>query len=192
MKYLTILSIVCIALACNSNNDKVTEEKPQVALTKSVNSDAFNASFGKLMTDYFKLKDAFIAEKEADVDALAKALMTDADSLLLGELKADSAIVGTANTLAKSISGELKGLLGEKKLDEKRQSFRMLSEQLYTLINTVQYDREKVYHQYCPMAFNDEGAYWLSNSDKIQNPYLPKTMLICGEVKDSLGAIRKQ
>lgn len=192
MKYLTILSIVCIALACNSNNDKVTEEKPQVALTKSVNSDAFNASFGKLMTDYFKLKDAFIAEKEADVDALAKALMTDADSLLLGELKADSAIVGTANTLAKSISGELKGLLGEKKLDEKRQSFRMLSEQLYTLINTVQYDREKVYHQYCPMAFNDEGAYWLSNSDKIQNPYLPKTMLICGEVKDSLGTIKKQ
>lgn len=192
MRYLAIISVVVFALACSSNNDKVAEEKPQIALTKSVNSNAFNSSFGKLMADYFKLKEAFITEKEADVDAFAKALMTNADSLLLSELKADSAIVGTAVTLTKSISGELKGLLGEKKLDEKRQSFRMISEQLYTLINTVQYDREKVYHQFCPMAFNDEGAYWLSNSDKIQNPYLPKTMLICGEVKDSLGAIIKQ
>jgi membrane fusion protein, copper/silver efflux system len=39
-----------------------------------------------------------------------------------------------------------------------------------------------VYHQYCPMAFDDEGANWLSTEEQIQNPYLPETMLMCGEV----------
>ncbi|MFX4520371.1 hypothetical protein ABTA72_19455, partial [Acinetobacter baumannii] len=59
-------------------------------------------------------------------------------------------------------------------------------EQLYDFIRTVQYDREVVYHEYCPMAFNDQGATWLSNSSDIKNPYLPKKMLHCGEVKDSI------
>jgi Cu(I)/Ag(I) efflux system membrane fusion protein len=39
-----------------------------------------------------------------------------------------------------------------------------------------------VYHQYCPMAFSDEGANWLSINERIQNPYLPETMPGCGEV----------
>jgi membrane fusion protein, copper/silver efflux system len=32
------------------------------------------------------------------------------------------------------------------------------------------------------MAFDDEGGYWLSSEEEIQNPYLPETMLMCGEV----------
>ncbi|MFM9735850.1 hypothetical protein, partial [Streptomyces niveiscabiei] len=80
------------------------------------------------------------------------------------------------------IAAELKGLLGEKDREEKRKAFQMASEQLYDFIRTVQYDREVVYHEYCPMAFNDQGATWLSNSSDIKNPYLPKKMLHCGEV----------
>ncbi|HTE12434.1 MAG TPA: hypothetical protein VK645_16485, partial [Chitinophagaceae bacterium] len=56
------------------------------------------------------------------------------------------------------------------------------------------YDRQKLYHQHCPMAFNDdEEAWWISNSNKIINPYLgrkhPKykaTMEGCGDITDSL------
>ena len=57
--------------------------------------------------------------------------------------------------------------------------------QLFDLIRTVQYDKEVVYLQHCPMAFNEQGAEWLSNSTDIRNPYIPKKMLTCGEVKDS-------
>jgi hypothetical protein len=77
-------------------------------------------------------------------------------------------------------------LLGVKLLDEKRRSFQMISDQLYDLVRTVRYDRQVVYHTFCPMAFNDEGAYWLSNSSDIKNPYFGPKMLTCGEVKDSL------
>ena len=72
----------------------------------------------------------------------------------------------------------------------------MISEGLYNLVRTVKYDRQKLYHQHCPMAFNDEEeAWWISNSNKIENPYMGKNhptyhagMLGCGEVKDSIVA----
>jgi hypothetical protein len=70
----------------------------------------------------------------------------------------------------------------------------MISEALYNLVRTVKYDRQKLYHQHCPMAFNDEEeAWWISNSNKIENPYLGKkhpkykgTMIGCGDITDSL------
>lgn len=70
----------------------------------------------------------------------------------------------------------------------------MISDAMYDLVRTVNFDRQIIYHQHCPMAFNDsEGAYWLSNSRAVINPYLGKkhpkykaAMLACGEVTDSL------
>ncbi|HQE11916.1 MAG TPA: hypothetical protein PLQ78_04150 [Flavipsychrobacter sp.] len=50
----------------------------------------------------------------------------------------------------------------------------------------AQLEHTGVYRQYCPMAFNDKGAYWLSNEEKIMNPYFGKKMLTCGEVTDTL------
>jgi hypothetical protein len=32
------------------------------------------------------------------------------------------------------------------------------------------------------MALNSSGAIWLSNREKIQNPYTPESMMGCGEV----------
>jgi Cu(I)/Ag(I) efflux system membrane fusion protein len=57
---------------------------------------------------------------------------------------------------------------------------------MYMLVKEAKLANAGVYHQYCPMAFNDKGAYWLSNEAEIKNPYFGKKMLECGEVKDSL------
>jgi len=42
---------------------------------------------------------------------------------------------------------------------------------------------EKVYVEFCPMADNNSGAYWLSKEEKVINPYFGEAMLTCGEVK---------
>jgi len=43
------------------------------------------------------------------------------------------------------------------------------------------------YYQYCPMAFDNKGAYWISNETEIRNPYFGEKMLKCGENKDTLN-----
>ena len=39
-----------------------------------------------------------------------------------------------------------------------------------------------IYLEFCPMANQDKGGYWLSFDDQIRNPYFGEQMLMCGEV----------
>jgi len=192
MKKLLLYLPLLLLVACGGNKDEQAENPETLAtapLTKSQNSDAFNTSFEKMLNDYYSLKDGMVGSTSSvasSVDSAANKLISSADSLRLKELKADEAIISTAQSYAQSISAEAKALVGEKELEAKRKAFQMISDQMYDLIRTVRYDRQIVYHQYCPMAFNDEGAYWLSNNSEIMNPYFGKKMLHCGEVRDSL------
>ena len=169
------------------------KDKP---LTVSKNSAVFNESFEKLLRVYFSLKQAITDYDTVKANAAARELARDADNLKLDEIKGDTtgAIKETAKMYAGTINGSAKGLLGETDLVKKKREFQMISEALYDLSRTVKYDRMKLFHQHCPMAFNDtEEASWLSNSGEVVNPYLgskhPKykdKMLHCGDVTDSL------
>jgi len=37
------------------------------------------------------------------------------------------------------------------------------------------------------MAFNNAGAIWLQQSDKILNPYFGTAMPTCGEIQTTIG-----
>jgi len=67
-------------------------------------------------------------------------------------------------------------------LSSQRKHFKQLSSQLSYAIQLFGIN-EKVYNLYCPMANNNQGAYWLSTEKKILNPYFGEAMLTCGEVK---------
>jgi hypothetical protein len=188
MKKLLVICTYVILASCGNKEENVVAAVPVVTaeLGKSANSDAFNQSFKQVLDQYYGLKDNFIAEKDASIDSAAKALLMLTDSLALNGVGGDSSVKAAAATYKVGIAAEFKGLLGETDREEKRKAFQMASEQMYSFIRTVQYDREVVYQQFCPMAFHDQGATWLSNISDIKNPYLPKTMLHCGEVKDSI------
>ena len=173
------------------------EQKPEIKdkpLIVGKNSGAFNEAFGGLLDQYFALRDALVDWDTVKADKAAYALSQKADSLPVKLLKADTNVVATAASLAASVGGEAKGLVGEGDIAQKRKGFNMLTDELYNLIRTVRYNGETIYHMRCPMAFNDsEEGYWLSNSSTIINPYLGKhhpkykeTMIGCGEVTDSV------
>ncbi|MEO5681472.1 MAG: DUF3347 domain-containing protein [Chitinophagaceae bacterium] len=168
----------------------------QEALTVSKNSVAFNESVEKLLNSYFLLKDGLTEYDTSRVNNAAAALALAADSLATSELRGDTTgvIKQTAEDFAGSISGSSKVLTSEPDLIKKKRIFNLISDAVYNLVRTVKYDRQKLYHQHCPMAFNDEEeAFWISNSNKIVNPYLgtkhPKykaSMEACGDITDSL------
>jgi Cu(I)/Ag(I) efflux system membrane fusion protein len=188
MKYLAIIALAFLS-ACGGNdvnNADAAEPKKDEPLSKSKNSEIFNTQFTSLLDSYFHLKDALVLTNDNMAVTSAGLLQKAADSLKLSEIKADESIVENAKGFVESISAEAKALVGAKDIEEKRKSFQMISDNMYNLVRTVQYDRQVVYHQYCPMAFNDQGADWLSQTADIKNPYFGKKMLTCGEVKDSI------
>ncbi len=189
MNKILVLSGFLFLVACGGKDEKaaVADTTPKT-LAASAHSDSFNLAFGKMLDHYFELKDQFIAENDTLIAQKSVALISDVAEAAVEfkDLKNDSTVASTARNYAVSISSELKSIVSETDREERRKSFQTVSEQIYDLIRAVKYDRAIVYHQYCPMAFNDAGAFWLSNSSDIRNPYLPKKMLTCGEVKDSI------
>lgn len=196
-RFLVYLPFLLVVAACGGKDDEVKNPEPEAPapLAQSQNSAAFNTSFEKMLNDYYALKDGLVKSTnslDASVDPAAKALVTSADSLKISELKADPTLVSTAQLFSQGISSETNTLLGTKDLEAKRRSFQLISDNLYNLIRTVKYDRAAAYYQYCPMAFDNQGAYWVSNNEEIRNPYFGNKMLNCGEVKETLDYRPKQ
>lgn len=78
---------------------------------------------------------------------------------------------------------EAKSLQAASNLTAQRKAYQRLSDALYLTLKTFK-GGKKFYRAYCPMAFDDKGAYWLSSSKSIRNPYFGEEMLQCGEIRD--------
>ncbi|GAA4275646.1 DUF3347 domain-containing protein [Aquimarina mytili] len=73
-----------------------------------------------------------------------------------------------------------------KNIEEQRGFFVTLTAEVEKLINATEIKSGEIYKQFCPMAFDGEGGYWLSDSKGIRNPYFGDKMLKCGSVKSVL------
>lgn len=71
-------------------------------------------------------------------------------------------------------------------LSELRRPFLYISGQMVQLVEAFQPQTEPLYLQFCPMADEDKGAFWLSREEAIRNPYYGAQMLSCGNVEETL------
>lgn len=67
-----------------------------------------------------------------------------------------------------------------------RSAFELLSEKMYSIVKTDGV-ATPLYKQYCPMAFNNKGAYWLAAEVEVNNPYFGDAMLHCGSVQETIS-----
>lgn len=187
------LGITWLVLHKSNTGENKSEDK-DAPLTISSKTSAFNRSFDVVLNSYYLLCDGFVAGDTSIISAEGQKLHTAIDSIRFDQFKADTAIVQTAVSLAQSIQGEIAGLKGEKNLEQKKRELNMITDELYSLIRTVHYDGNTIYHIRCPVAFADSTeGYWLSSNRKIVNPYFGKThplynekMQEYGEVTDSI------
>jgi hypothetical protein len=187
LSLLPIIALLTLTSCSGEQREQKAEDKAE-PITASSLSAPFNESFAKLLNSYFEMKDAFVESDTMEVNAAAAGLLLSTDALKINDISGDSTgtIKETAQVFATTISNSVKALMAEKNIDDKRREFNMISDALWSLTRTVRYDMEKVYYQYCPMAFDNAGAYWLSRTSHINNPYFGEKMLTCGEVTDSL------
>jgi hypothetical protein len=178
----------------------VTRKKPKEEVPKdqpvavSRHSAAFNQSIDTFLNTYYGLSENLVNWDTGAVIQNARALEEDLNEVKWRELQKDTVIYQAASGYSDVFKSDMAVLYGPGDLTTKRHAFHALSQNLYDLLRTIQYDGAKIYLQQCPMAFNDtEEGLWLSNTEKIRNPYLglyhPKYkagMLACGETKDTL------
>jgi Cu(I)/Ag(I) efflux system membrane fusion protein len=73
------------------------------------------------------------------------------------------------------------------KIEPQREQFSFVSNLLIEMIQVLGHGESTYYIQHCPMAFNDQGADWLSTEETIRNPYFGDKMLKCGILESVLN-----
>lgn len=69
-------------------------------------------------------------------------------------------------------------------LAKQRELYSLLTDQVLIVFKKFGFNNQKVYSMYCPMALDNKGALWLSDTSLLLNPYYGNEMLHCGEIKE--------
>ncbi|MBT6914650.1 MAG: DUF3347 domain-containing protein [Candidatus Marinimicrobia bacterium] len=73
-------------------------------------------------------------------------------------------------------------------IEEARKAFKGLSQSMLSLEQSFSHESSDSYYEiFCPMAFDNTGASWLSKEKDVNNPYFGASMLKCGEVKQEFN-----
>lgn len=160
-----------------SATEQVTEPQFQV-------DGKFQEQLSAVFTSYIEMKDAFVATDAAGVKTEAKQTK---DVLAKVDMKL---LTGAAHNdwmnYLSPIETSLKEIEAASDIEVQRKSFSTLSDNLYKSIKAFGLGGKEAFYEFCPMAFDNEGAYWLSDKEQIRNPYFGDKMLTCGEVKEKL------
>ena len=189
--FLLLTGIGSISWLILAKPSKKQEEAKSQAIVVSRYSTAFNASISSLLDDYYQLNELFVKWDSVKVNMQATELQKRVEGLSIAEIEKDTIIYLTAQSFLENAKNDAATMATEKNIQPQREALNSFTDNLYQFLNTVKYDKEKLYLQQCSMAFDEtRPALWISQKEEIRNPYMglyhpkyDKAMLACGEIK---------
>ncbi len=174
MKNVT-MAVVAAALAVTSCVEGSPKQKTEVSTPAEVKQekadmeDGYDTEFkdgmvGKVFQNYLEIRTALV---RSDLEN-AK---TAASNLAEGFSAERAELRQLAREMANAES-----------LEDIRRHFSDFSIQVENLLDES-ISGGTFYKQYCPMAFDNQGAFWFSDAKEIRNPYFGDQMLKCGHVE---------
>jgi len=142
-------------------------------------TDEFQAEFAVFMQNYFDLKEALVDSDLEKARHNSHAMGDQLEEIGPHRLEGDEHMFWMNRF--EDLSDGIAAIHDAGSLDDAREYFSSLSDQLIEIVGTLGMDGS-VYHQYCPMA----DAGWLSDEEEIRNPYMPETMLGCGSIEKKI------
>ena len=138
----------------------------------------------EIIAGYLQLKNALTADKTQDAAAAGNTILS-----ALGKVDKATFSADQIKTYA-DIESDLKehaehiGKNGGN-IAHQREHFEMMSKDIYDLVKVFG-SGQLLYKDFCPMYNNNKGAFWISETKEISNPYLGKSMPTCGTVKEEI------
>ena len=162
----------------NMGNSTMTMDKNN---EKSASAQSSNASINEVVANYLILKNALVNDNNKEAANSANALIStigkvDMNSISKEQMKDYMDIANDAKEHAEHI-GSNGGDIAHQ-----REHFVMLSKDMNDLIQLFG-TSQKLYQDFCPMADDNKGAIWISETKEIKNPYFGSQMLTCGSIK---------
>ncbi|MEH6659435.1 DUF3347 domain-containing protein [Leeuwenhoekiella marinoflava] len=177
MKKIALTLASVLVLSCGekkSNQETVTvghgEVAHKIAYSGAKRDAEFqNAEVAQVYDDYNALKIALVNTDEEVAQTIAQKLVISIEAV-----KVEASLVKAVEAIANS-----------ENINEQRAQFENLTAGIKTLVEE-NITSGTLYYQYCPMAFDGKGAYWIANEKKVFNPYFGDVMLNCGTVDSKI------
>ena len=170
----------------NKDEMKDMDMSKEVMVDKSKVSAKFKQQLGNVVSQYLSLKDKLVNDN-SDIQSNVKSLQQSLKKVDMSLVMEDAHNVWME--ALKSMNKELKLLSKAINIDEQRTIFLTISKSLANAtqkLGVKMKDSQPLYLEFCPMANDDKGGYWLSIEKEIKNPYFGSKMLKCGEVKGTI------
>ncbi|HEX2969612.1 MAG TPA: efflux RND transporter periplasmic adaptor subunit [Bacteroidales bacterium] len=134
--------------------------------------------------NYIDVKNSLVSSNQAKAKESAvklKKTLSDIDkkSLSIEELRKWTDLSG-------KIVRSVDAIISSPEIERQRSAFADLSDQIYKAVKSFGMMGKTTFYQFCPMARDGKGAYWLSELNEIRNPYYGESMLTCGETRETL------
>ncbi|WP_420572916.1 efflux RND transporter periplasmic adaptor subunit [Kordia sp.] len=157
-------------------------KETKVSTSKNLTLNAaFQKAFQPSIKAYLALKNALVKSDVKLAAEKSKAFREAMEKLTVSQRKEADLYWTVLHKTSKSINKNTP-------IERHRKSFQVISNHIIELLENFTQLDQKLTVQFCPMADNNKGAYWLSDSTQIRNPYFGEAMLTCGSVTRELGS----
>jgi Protein of unknown function (DUF3347) len=142
------------------------------------------ASIKEIVSAYLEMKNALTQDNSTGAATSGKKLEAafknfDKSALTAAQKKTYEDVEADAKEHAEHIGANGGNIAHQ------REHFELLSKDIYDLIKTFGAG-QVLYKDFDPMAGNGKGAFWISETKDIKNPYMGKAMLTSGSVKEEI------
>ena len=192
--FLLFIPVFISILSCgNSGNNKAavsrktTVPAPAAAAPATLLSKENTDNLMAVVNAYYELKDALVATNITKADEAGSRVMSATENLNY-YLQHEKDAYTRMHPYLDTVMTQSEALVNAKTntAEAKRVYFAKISGAMFAALQQAKLKNGGVYYEYCPMALNSKGAFWLSSESEIKNPYFGKKMIECGEVRDSL------
>ncbi len=149
----------------------------------------FKTKFSVILSAYIQLKNALVKSDPNAASTAGKLVMKAIEGIDSKSLTNKQNLVWMI--FADKIYYDAEHIKGTSEMEHQREHFMTLSKNLFEMAEALNANKEDLYYQFCPMANEGKGAYWISEQSKIKNPYYGKKMLTCGSTKGTLPAAKR-
>ncbi len=155
------------------------------AAKRMVVSSKFQDQLKTVFEDYSMLKTALTNDQSEKAKTAAQTLQKSLSQVDLA-LLTDKNASNHWSQLEKELKASSNEIAQASDIKTQRNHFISLSAHLINALKAFGIN-QKVYVDFCPMANNNVGAYWLSSEKEIRNPYFGESMQKCGSVTDEVN-----
>ncbi len=192
MGILAMAFIAFTTLSCKNETKKTdTDENMHVTETNHHDDESMNheTDYQKnpattpIIEAYIQIKNGLVADSKEKAANGAEALLKAFAAFDMSQLTAEThkeymEILESAKEHTEPIV--------KSSIDQQRAHFEALSTDISDMVALLGTEKT-LYKDFCPMANNNKGAYWLSEVRDIKNPYFGSKMLKCGNVKERIN-----